>query len=395
MTARARRITVQSVQSIHRSLGRSVGTAIGVAVGVAVFIATLGWAATVNATINTDFDATLATRITAESNVALAVNPLYREDFDAVVGSLPGVVHAGIYSPAAHPVTLSRVGGGSAGGYQLVTATPGALRAAGTTLAIGRFYDEATISSGQAQVLLSPVAARELGLAGTTASLPMAIEIDGAPVTVLGVVETIGSQPEFGFGVLAPPELMATLGSDLSPDQPWTAVVRTELGAAEVVGQALPFAINPAQVDSIGVQIPPSPDDLRGSVQMSLNNLVLGAGALSVFVGGIGIMNAMLSAVRQRSNEIGLRRALGARARDIAFQFVVEGTVLGAIGGALGAVVAAVALVALGFFNGVAPVAQHWWFAVAPGAGAAVGMLAALYPSTRAARLNPAETLRR
>ena len=129
--------------------------------------------------------------------------------------------------------------------------------------------------------------------------------------------------------------------------------------------------------------------------QMRLYTLLLGTvGAISLLVGGIGVMNVMLAAVTERKGEIGLRRAVGARRRDIQMQFLAESTILSLAGGAIGAALAVAATFGICRFTG-------WTFAVSPeGAvlGAAVSALAGVffgfYPAYRAARLNPVAALR-
>ncbi|QEL16110.1 ABC transporter permease [Limnoglobus roseus] len=126
-----------------------------------------------------------------------------------------------------------------------------------------------------------------------------------------------------------------------------------------------------------------------------LFTLILGAIAgISLVVGGIGIMNIMLATVTERTREIGIRRALGAKRRDIATQFLVETLVLSCGGGLFGIALGVGLAYGLQSTFGVPTIIRTWSPVVAFSVSVFVGLLSGLYPARRAARLDPIEALR-
>jgi putative ABC transport system permease protein len=128
----------------------------------------------------------------------------------------------------------------------------------------------------------------------------------------------------------------------------------------------------------------------------SILTLFLGVIAgISLLVGGIGIMNIMLVSVTERTREIGLRKAVGAKARDILWQFLVEAVVLALVGGLIGLLLGVVGAQAIAnLSDNLQPTVD--WGAVIGGISisAAIGLLFGVYPAARASRLNPIEALR-
>ena len=147
------------------------------------------------------------------------------------------------------------------------------------------------------------------------------------------------------------------------------------------------------------------PDDFRAQTQedmvamrsettQTMTTLLASVAAVSLMVGGIGIMNIMLVSVTERTREIGLRLAIGARSRDVLFQFLIEAVVISLVGGSLG--------VALGYGSAEFVKWYQQWPAVVPanavamsvGFAAAVGIVFGYWPATKAAALDPIEALR-
>jgi putative ABC transport system permease protein len=123
--------------------------------------------------------------------------------------------------------------------------------------------------------------------------------------------------------------------------------------------------------------------------------VLVGIVALSLVVGGIVIMNIMLMVVSERTREIGLRKALGARRVDILTQMLSESVVLSVLGGIVGTLLGAGIALAISSLTPVPARIELWSVALGIGITAAVGLFFGLYPASRAARLDPIEALRK
>ena len=124
-------------------------------------------------------------------------------------------------------------------------------------------------------------------------------------------------------------------------------------------------------------------------------NIVLGSiAAISLLVGGIGIMNIMLATVTERTREIGIRRALGARKKDIVSQFLVETVALSLVGGLIGVVLGVLVPVAVSHLTAMKTIVTSTSLLIAFGISAAVGIIFGIYPASRAAALDPIQALR-
>jgi len=130
------------------------------------------------------------------------------------------------------------------------------------------------------------------------------------------------------------------------------------------------------------------------STSQTMSILLTGIGAISLLVGGIGIMNIMLVSVTERTREIGIRKAVGAKWSDILTQFLVESLVVSALGGILGLLLGAGASYAMSRFAGWAVVVKPSTLLVAFSVSAAVGIVFGLWPAKKAASLQPIEALR-
>ncbi|WPX08529.1 ABC transporter permease [Anaerocellum danielii] len=134
--------------------------------------------------------------------------------------------------------------------------------------------------------------------------------------------------------------------------------------------------------------------DTLNSVTQTLTLMLAGIAAISLIVGGIGIMNIMLVSVTERTREIGIRKAIGAKRRNILVQFLIEASVVTGLGGIIGIILGYVTINLMSKLNVATAIFSVPWAILAFTISLAIGIVFGLFPASKASRLNPIEALR-
>jgi putative ABC transport system permease protein len=309
-------------------------SALGIAIGIASIVSVLGITASSKADLLAQIDRLGTNLLTVSSGHSIGGNEVaLPATAPLMIGRVAGVqqvaataelrdVHA-YRNDLTPPVRTGSIAV-RACAAKLLTTVGGAVVRGGFFDAAGGHYPIAVLGS---------VAADRLGVAldGTG---PERIWLTGHWFTVIGVLAPLPLTPEIDRSVL--------IGSDVAhalyryDEKPSRIYVRAETDKVEAVSGALARAANPAQPNGVAVSRPSDALTARLAVARSGTSLLLGLGAVALLVGAIGIANIMVIGVLERRAEIGLRRAIGARRRHIAGQFLTESLLLGALGGLAG-----------------------------------------------------------
>jgi putative ABC transport system permease protein len=288
---------------------------------------------------------------------------------------------------------------------QIQGVTPEYLIARDLVIASGQMFDEREARQGRKVAVIGPTVARELF--GESDPLGRRMRVRNVPFEIVGVLESKGQS---GFGqdqddvVLAPlPAVRSRIvGRGIRADSVNTIYVKAiDEDSLDQVQEDLTnvlrdqHKIRPGEEDDFQSQNLASVLEASQAAIGTFTVLLSAVAGVSLVVGGVGIMNIMLVAVTERTREIGLRMAVGAKRSQILIQFALESVALSLVGGLIGLALGVAGAWGIAKLGDWPPGIPAWAGPLALGFSMAVGLIFGAYPSWRAARLDPIEALRR
>ena len=327
---------------------------------------------------------------------------LTEEDAQAIALEIPEVQVA---APTSR-TTGQLVWGNSNWGSTIIGVNNDFLEARDWPLQSGRMFDAAEIAGSAKVAWVGATVVREL--LGDQDAVDQVIRVRGIPITVIGVLSPKGQN---SMGQDQDDVVMIPIGT--LRNRIWGGDATSRLKRVGAISVKVRDGQDMKEVESsiqdllrqrfkvqAGADDPFTVRNLTEILQAQeessrvMTLLLAAVAGISLVIGGIGIMNIMLVSVTERTREIGLRMAVGARGRDILTQFLIEAVTLSLIGGAIGVLLGALATWAVGAFAGW-DVSLSWASVVlAVGFSGLVGVFFGFYPAQRAAKMLPIQALR-
>ncbi len=396
--------------AVRSHLMRSLLTVLGILIGIAAVILTVGLG------LGTQKD--VSAQISSLGSNLLIVSPgsstdssgmrggfgtaatLTLDDAEALESEVSAPDIAGV--AAEKSTSLSLEANDTNWTTTVTGVTPSWLEVRSRTVAVGEFFDDEDVHSSARVVVLGSETAEELF--GTTDVVGQTVEIDGTSFDIVAVLASAGSDSATNLDDIALVP-MSTAANVLIGGTDSTSVTTVYLQAASADQLSAAYqeaetillnrhGITAADDADFSISSQDALVETATSVYQTLTVLLTGVAALSLLVGGIGVMNIQLVSVTERTREIGLRKALGAPPATIRRQFLFEAGILGLAGGLLGAALGAVLALVLPGIIGSSVVLSATAVVLAIGVSIGIGIAFGVYPAARAARLAPIDALR-
>jgi putative ABC transport system permease protein len=398
-------VIMMAFAALRANLLRAVLTMLGVIIGVAAVIAMIALGDGAQQSVR-DQIANLGTRTLQIDNAAVRVGGIQTtvrkrvtlDDVRSIEERAPHVAQVA----AQQDKNLQLQWRDRNASVNVVGATPNFALTRHFLIDRGRIFTSAEDMGRQRVVVLGPGALTMLGVQSADAMIGQDVRIGGMQFEVIGVLQAHGASSGFGsiddqiyipFGT----SRYRLFKTDRVDDLFALATSEAEMPEAMFeIGLALrrSHRLLEGQPDDFRIRNPADLLTTLGETTRVFTTLLAGIAAVSLLVGGIGIMNIMLVSVTERTREIGIRKALGATRRAILFQFLTEAVTLCLAGGAIGSAVGIGAAIILrdsaGWHATLGPTAVILAFAFAT----AVGLVFGVWPARRASSLDPIEALR-
>ena len=396
-----------ALQSIQAHGFRSFLTTLGIVIGVASVIAMVSIIQGLSFTIGQQFQGLGANSVTVQSYTSFENQiqgrraRLTQQDFDLIRYRVRGI--AGITPVMYSQTGQSQVRYGSQTATAQIRGSTYAYQDVGQYFAqYGRFISDSDNASRRRVAVIGDQVREDLSLPENP--LGEFVQIQGEWLKIIGLLEAKGEilgQSQDNV-VILPYSTMASLqGNQRQPDI-WIQLTLAELADLPSIAQTITRLLRDAhnlerdEEDDFRIQTAEQLQDTFDSILNTVTVVMTGIVGISLLVGGIGIMNIMLVSVTERTREIGICKAIGAKRHHILLQFLLEALVLCLLGGLVGLAIGyGIGAIAASLIPGFPDAHTPWWaVALALGFSAAVGVVFGILPAAKAANLDPISSLR-
>jgi putative ABC transport system permease protein len=391
--SRARELFSVAASGVASRKVRTLLILLGPVVGVAAMVGAVGLTESAKGDLREKLAQLGTNLITAEAAGTFGQqNPTLPKDAVHRVEAVPTVTRASAVSEISGVVTLPNAG--SANFYQ---SFPVPVLAADDTLPSvlevplrsGRWLRASDRQNKARAVVIGAGLATQYAVApGETRT----ITLNDIDYGVVGVLDPVALDPNLDNAAFV--TQWSAKHDFATQGEPTKLYIRAAAGTTNETNNAIATAISLGGTDQVSTKIPTDALAASARADKTLQQTALFAGILALAVGGLGIANVMSISVIQRSSEIGIRRALGSTRSLIALQFLLEALFVGILGGAIGAVVGVGVVYVVSAFADWVVVIDYGKMPLWIGLAVGVSIVAGLYPSVKAARLEPLETLR-
>ena len=394
---------VLALREIRRNVLRSSLTALGIIIGVAsvIIMVTLGNGATAQVTadianMGSNMLSVMPGQRTGPGGASGSAKPFRRQDVEALGRDVPSIT-------AVAPVSsigLSVISGAKNRSTTITGTTNEYFESGNWKLADGRWFSDSELRAGAAVCIIGQTTRAEL--LGSTDAIGSRLRLRSVSCTVIGVLQSKGKS-NFGQDrddtVVIPIRTMQRRLTGNDDIQQVQLSVRNSVSSEKAQQDIYRLMRERRHLakdadDDFNIMDQQEIANTISGTTRTLTALLAAVAAISLLVGGIGIMNIMLVSVTERTREIGIRLAIGAFERDVLTQFLIEAVVLSVFGGAIGITLALGASYAVSRALSLPFALDYSIVALAFAFSAAVGVVFGFFPARRAASLNPIDALR-
>jgi putative ABC transport system permease protein len=389
-----------AIASIKSNKGRSFLTMLGIIIGIAAVLVVLIIGDGMKSTVNSEIDSMGATTISVSLDTLKTDKVITQDDLAAIEAGLGNIYGVSPSFSLGGTVTVKQ----HTFDCFISCASEALAYSGGNKMAHGRYFSKADVQDGKKMVVISQTGAKKLfgyeNVVGNTISIDF--YGDEAEFTIVGVREDTSMDQAYG-ALFGDPTLLADVPytaaaevNQFSTDSTSFSIYLDSENKDEILKKARSVVENVMGLrgeNAVKIQSSFGFDQTTDTILNIITSVVAIIAAISLLVGGIGVMNIMTVSVTERTREIGIRKSLGARTGSILTQFLAEAAILtftgGIIGMLFGFLIAYILCQIVGFTFTVNPVLVLIVVMISTG----IGLFFGIYPAKRAANLNPIDAL--